>query len=166
MSTVDTKLPTLPESTIAQLVALRTGSSEEFYALVKALRLECWPLRAIGEPFGVSRTAVQGWESKYTEGTALPKVPELPVQQVVKDRKNTTKKIELADEEIEDLRQLADLASGVRRFTDRNAPSRRAASELESKLIEYSKRGVSRKQLAAYCGVSDSSIKQRLRKHK
>lgn len=166
MSTTDSKLPTLPEGTIAQLVALRTGSSEEFYALVKALRLECWPLRAIGEPFGVSRTAVQGWESKYTEGTPLPNVPPLPIQTVSKDRKNTSKKIELSSDEADELRTLAELASHVRRFTDRNAKSRRAASELESKLIEYSKRGVSRKLLAEYCGVSDSSIKQRLRKHK
>lgn len=161
----DTKLPELPTDVTTQLVALKGGKTEEFYALVKALRLECWPLRAIGAPFGVSRTAVQGWESKYKEGTPLPSVPKLPLQPV-KDRKKNTKKIELAQEEIRTLRTLADQASGVRRYTDRNSPARRAASELEAMLIEYSDRGISRTQLAKYCGVSDSSIKQRLRKHK
>ena len=163
MST-DTGLPELPEDVTAKLVALRVSNPEEFYALVKALRLECWPLRAIGTPFGVSRTAVQGWEAKY-RGTPLPNVPKLPVQPV-KDRKNNSKKIELSAEEAQNLRELTDTASTVRRFTDRNAPARRAASELEALLIQYSNRGVSRKQLAAYCGVSDSAIKQRLRKHK
>jgi hypothetical protein len=162
MST-ESKLPTLPEDIAAKLVTLRDSGTEEFYALVKALRLECWPLRAIGAPCGVSRTAVQGWEAKYS-GTKLPTVPALPVQPV-KDRKSDYKKIQLTEKEAETLRDLADKASHVRRFTGRNAPSRKAASELEALLIQYSERGVSRKQLADYCGVSDSSIKQRLRKH-
>ena len=160
----DTKLPSLPDDITTQLVALKGTKTEEFYALVKALRLECWPLRAIGAPFGVSRTAVQGWEGKYTEGTPLPEVPKLPAQPVT-DRKTKKTKIELSAEEIRTLRTLADQASGVRRYTDRNAASRRAASELEAMLIEYSGKGITKAQLAKYCGVSDSSIKQRLRKH-
>lgn len=165
--TTHTKLPTLPSDTATQLVALKGNSPEEFYALVRALRNEGWPLRAIGEPFNVSRTAVQGWERNY-KGQAqfqLPKVPELPLP-APKDRKNSSKKFTLTPEEADSLKKLADLASGVRRYTDAHAPSRRAATELEAKLIEYSERGLSRKQLAEYCGVSDSSIKQRLRKYK
>lgn len=160
----DNKLPLLPQSTADQLVALKGSSTEEFYALVKALRLQGWPLRAIAEPFSVSRTAVQGWEAKYTESTPLPEAPPLPTSPR-KDRTTGPKKLTLDQTEVEDLRRLADLASGVRRFTDRNSPSRRAASELEAKLLEYSERGFSRTQLAKYCGVSDSSIKQRLRKY-
>jgi len=160
----DNKLPCLPQETTDQLVALKGTSTEEFYALVKALRTEGWPLRAIAEPFSVSRTAAQGWEKKYEEGTPLPEVPALPLVPR-KERKNSSKKYTLAPDEIKDLQQLATLASGVRRYTDRNAASRKAAAELEAKLIEYSDQGVSRTQLAKYCGVSDSSIKQRLRKH-
>jgi transposase len=164
MSTTDTKLPELPNDTATQLVALKGSCPEEFYALVKALRLEGWPLRAIATPFSVSRTAAQGWENKYKPETPLPEVPELPVQ-APKDRKNSSKKYSLNDDEIQNLKSLATLASTVRRYTDQNAPSRRAAHELEAKLLEYSNRGLSRTQLAGYCGVSDSSIKQRLRKY-
>lgn len=160
----NTKLPELPNDTATQLVALKGSNPEEFYALVKALRLEGWPLRAIAEPFAVSRTAVQGWENQHT-GATLPEVPDLPKREIKERKKNTTEKYVLSDEEAKILRQLADEASQVRRFTDRNAPSRTAATILEAKLIEYSNKGVSRKQLAVHCGVSDSSIKQRLRKH-
>lgn len=162
--TTSTKLPELPKDTATQLVALKGNCPEEFYALVKALRTEGWPLRAIATPFSVSRTAAQGWENKYTPKTPLPEVPELPVQPP-KDRKNSSKKYTLTENEITDLRILADEASTVRRYTDQNAQSRRSAHELEAKLIEYSNRGLSRTQLASYCGVSDSAIKQRLRKY-
>jgi transcriptional regulator with XRE-family HTH domain len=164
MST-ESKLPCLPEDTTDQLVALKDDNTEQFYALVKALRLEGWPLRAIAEPFGVSRTAVQGWEAKYTEDTPLPSAPELPIQPRKKRTRNSKPKKELGPDQIEDLRALTIEASKVRRYTDRNSSSRRAASELEAKLLEYSDRGISRIKLAEYCGVSDSAIKQRLRKH-
>lgn len=160
----DNKLPCLPQDTTEKLVALKGTSTEDFYALVKALRIEGWPLRAIAEPFGVSRTAAQGWEKKYEEGTPLPEVPTLPLAPRA-ERKNSSKKYTLPLDEIKELQYLANLASGVRRYTDRNAESRKAATELEQKLIEHSGNGVSRTQLAKYCGVSDSSIKQRLRKH-
>lgn len=160
----DNKLPCLPRETTTQLVALKGTSTEEFYALVKALRTEGWPLRAIAAPFSVSRTAVQGWEKKYTEGVTLPTAPPLPLPPR-QSRTNSSKKYTLELDQIQELQHLANLASGVRRYTDRNAASRKAATELEQKLIEYSDSGVSRAQLAKYCGVSDSSIKQRLRKY-
>ena len=163
MST-DNKLPCLPQGTTEKLVALKGTSTEDFYALVKALRIEGWPLRAIANPFSVSRTAAQGWEKKYEDGTPLPEVPALPLAPR-QERKNSSKKYKLDLEQIKELQHLATLASGVRRYTDRNAPSRKAATELEAKLIEYSDEGVSRTHLAKYCGVSDSSIKQRLRKY-
>lgn len=160
----DNKLPCLPQETTEKLLALKGTSTEDFYALVKALRIEGWPLRAIAEPFSVSRTAAQGWEQKYEEGTPLPSVPALPVSPR-KEKKNKSKKITLTVDEITELQHLANLGSGVRRYTDPNSLSRRAAAQLEQLLIEYSDRGVSRAQLAKYCGVSDSSIKQRLRKY-
>lgn len=164
MST-ESKLPCLPTDTAEQLVALKESDTEQFYGLVKALRLQGWPLRAIAEPFSVSRTAVQGWEGKYSEETPLPEVPEMPVQPRKKRTRTSKPKQELTGDQISHLRSLTIEASKVRRFTDRNASSRRAAIELESKLIEYSDKGISRIKLAEYCGVSDSAIKQRLRKH-
>jgi transposase len=155
-------LPTLPEETTTQLVALKGTSPEEFYALVTALRNQGWPLRAIAEPFGVSRTAVQGWEQKYNPETELPEVPQIPVRE---KKKKSKEKYILSPEECQTLVELAHLASSVRRFTDENAPSRKAAEEFEQYLIEYSSLGVSRADLARASGVSDSSIKQRLRKY-
>lgn len=160
-----TKLPELPKETTTKLVALKGTNPEEFYALVKALRNEGWPLRAIAAPFSMSRTAAQDWEKKYQPTTALPEVPELPLQEP-EERTNSSKKYTLGPDAIKTLKHLTDKASTVRRYTDQNAPSRQAARELEELLIEYSNRGVSRTQLAEYCGVSDSAIKQRLRKHK
>jgi transposase len=162
MST-DTKLPTLPQETATQLVALKGISPEEFYALVTALRTQGWPLRAIGEPFGVSRTAVQGWETKYSPETPLPEVPELP--QKKKKSKEKKQKYVLTPEECQKMAELAETASSVRRYTDENAPSRKAAEEFERYLLEYTDLGVSRADLARASGVSDSSIKQRLRKY-
>lgn len=161
----DTKLPTLPDDTAQTLAALKGNCPEEFYALVKALRIEGWPLRAIGAPFSVSRTAVQGWEAKYSGTTPLPTIPSLPVTPT-EERHRGVKKIELEQEQVKELRSLAIEASNVRRFTDDNSPSRAAAHDLEKLLIEYSNMGVTRVDLAKACGVSDSSIKQRLRKHK
>lgn len=161
----DKKLPTLPKETQEKLVALKGTCPEEFYALVKALRLEGWPLRAIATPFSVSRTAVQGWESKFDGKTDLPTIPSLPITPVA-DRHKGTKKVVLTKDQSDELRQLATEASTVRRFTDENAPSRAAAHKLEDLLITYSESGVTRVDLAEACGVSDSSIKQRLRKHK
>lgn len=159
-----TKLPTLPQDTADKLVALKGSNPGEFYALIKALRTEGWPLRAIAEPLSVSRTAVMDWEKKCPTVSALPEVPELPLAEP-KERINSTKKYTLSDEQVSHLKELTELASNVRRYTDKNAPSRQAAEELETLLIEYSNQGISRTQLGIYCGVSDSAIKQRLRKH-
>lgn len=161
--TTTPNLPVLPEDTAEQLVALR-DTKPEFYAFVKALRLNGWPLRAIASPFDVSRTAVSDWEKSYNPVTALPSVPKAP-EPPSKEVRKPKKPPVLSDEEIRNLRQLADLASTVRRHTDPKAPSRRAAVELEAKLIDYDERGISRTQLGKYCGVSRSSIQQRLSKY-
>lgn len=157
-------LPELPKETADKLVALKGSNPEEFHALIKALRNEGWPLRAIATPFAVSRTAVMDWEKKCHPEATLPEVPEVPLA-APKDRVNSSKKYELSPGEIIKLSTLTESASKVRRYTDQNAPSRQAARELEELLIEYSNKGISRTQLAQYCGVSDSAIKQRLRKH-
>lgn len=160
----DNTLPTLPQDTTEKLLALKDTDSGEFYALVKALRTEGWPLRAIAEPFSVSRTAAQGWEKKYEQGRPLPEVPKLPVLPR-QQRKNSAKKITLELDQQQELKDLAAQSSNIRRYTDPGAPSRKAAARLEALLVQYSAEGVSRTTLAKYCGVSDSSVKQRLRKH-
>lgn len=163
MST-DNKLPSLSPETVNQLTALRETDKDAFYALIVALRSKNWPLRAIAEALGVSRTAVQGWERKYQPGTPLPDAEWAPTPSP-KDRTSGTKKKELSAEEADDLRKLAEEASTVRRYTDQNSASRRSADLLESKLYTYhGVKGISLTQLAEACDVSRSAIAQRLRK--
>lgn len=159
----DNNLPSLSQGTTEQLVALRDTDKEAFHALVFALRARNWPLRAIAEPLGVSRTAVQGWEKKYTPGVDIPDAEQMPVPPP-KERTSGTKRTELSEEECQSLRKLAEEASTVRRYTDENAPARRSAALLESKLYTHRVKGISLTQLAEACGVSRSAIAQRLRK--
>ncbi len=51
----------LPAHVVEQLRDTRDTDHTEFQALVLALRNRRWPLRAIGEPFGVTRVAVKSW---------------------------------------------------------------------------------------------------------
>jgi predicted DNA-binding protein YlxM (UPF0122 family) len=162
MST-DNNLPSLSPDTVNQLVALRETDKDAFYALIVALRSKNWPLRAIAEPLGVSRTAVQGWERKSTAGTPLPEAEAMPTPPP-KERTSGTPKKSLSDEECQTLRELAEEASTVRRYTDQNAPARRSADLLESKLYTYHNNGITLTQLAQACEVSRSAIAQRLRK--
>lgn len=155
-------LPALSPETVERLVALRDTDKDEFYALVWALRSKNWPLRAIAEPLGVSRTAVQGWERKPTNAF-IPPVEEMPTPPP-KERTSGTPRKNLSDEECQVLRELAEDASTVRRYTDQNSPTRRSASLLEAKLYTYRTKGISLTQLAEACGVSRSAIAQRLRK--
>jgi len=161
MST-DNNLPSLSPETVQQLVALRDTDKEKFYALVMAIRTRNWPLRAIAEPLGVSRTAVQGWERKYNH-IPLPEVEWMPTPPP-KERTSGTVRKTLSDEECQALRELAEEASTIRRHTDQNAPARRSAVILESKLYTYHVNGITLTQLAEACGVSRSAIAQRLRK--
>lgn len=158
-------LPELSETTVEQLMALRETNKSEFYALVYALRAADWPLRAIAVPLDVSRTCVDDWKQKYTPETPLPEV-EIPPVVAVQDRTPASKKFVLTDQQSAELLRLAKEASTVRRYTDINAPSRKSAEELEALLYTYSQKGASYSQLAKACGVSRSSITQRLGKIK
>lgn len=162
MSTTN-NLPSLSPETKDQLVALRETDKDRFYALIVALRTQNWPLRAIAEALGVSRTAVQGWERKCPTGIPIPNVEPMPTPPP-KERTSGVKKKELSVEETDTLRQLAEEASTVRRYTDQNAQARRSADLLESKLYTYHLKGITLTQLAEACGVSRSAIAQRLRK--
>lgn len=158
-----TALPSLSEDTIGTLRELKTADKENFYAYVVSLRKEGWPLRAIAEPFGVSRTAVSGWEHRYGIDRPLPPVEAFPVAPP-KDRKNGMKKFHLTDAESAELARLTKDASTVRRFTDANSTSRESARILESMLYTYTQKGATRMQLAKACGVSRSAVAQRLKK--
>jgi lambda repressor-like predicted transcriptional regulator len=156
-------LPSLSEDTIGVLKTLKETDKEEFYAYVVALRKSGWPLRAISDPLGVSRTAVTGWERKYGIDRLLPVVEPLP-EVKPKERKNGVRRYQLSAVEASELLRLNEEASKVRRFTDANAESRQSARVLESMLYTYREKGATLTQLAKACGVSRPAVAQRLRK--
>lgn len=160
----NTGLPELPSTAVDDLKRLREGETQPFYAYVKSLRANKWPLRAIARPLGVSRTAVSNWERSVLDSTPLPATEKLP-ETLPKRVKPVYAKFELSLDQQKELKRLAHEASKVRRFTDPDSKSRRDAEKLESLLLKYTKAGASLGQLAKASEVSRSSIAQRLRKY-
>ena len=157
-------LPELSPSTIQQLSDLRSKEDkEDFYLHVASLRRNSWPLRAISEPLGVSRSIVNIWETKIDPLAKLPVTESLP-KQISEQVKPIYSKYELSDEESQVLWDLAREASKVRRYTDADAPSREAARELEDLLHHHKDRGASLNTLKNACGVSRRAVAQRLEK--
>lgn len=160
---MSTKLPTLSPDTVKTLQELRGNDTPAFLLHVKALRAAQWPLRAISEPLGVSRTTVSNWELGAPSGASLPEVEQMPLT-APKDRTKAQKKVTLTTDEAEELHRLTEEAATVRRFTDANSQSRQSARLLESMLYNYREKGHTLTELAKACHVSRSAIAQRLRK--
>lgn len=160
-------LPRLSEETILALKTLRAENKEAFYSYVKALRVEGWSLKAIGDACDVSKTAASNWERAWRPSFSpiLPEVEPLP-KAPTKTRTPRTEKVELTPNESQELRDLTLSASKVRRYTDAHSESRKAAERLEELLEEYISAGVTVTDVAKACGVSRSAIAQRRRKEK
>lgn len=157
-------LPELSASTVQQLSALRSKEDkEDFYLHVASLRKNSWPLRAIAEPLGVSRSIVNIWETKIDPLAEMPETEPLP-QQISEQVKPIYSKYELTEEQSQTLWDLAREASKVRRYTDPDAPSRESARELEKLLHMHKDNGASLNTLKNACGVSRRAIAQRLEK--
>lgn len=160
------KLPELSEKTVQTLKNLRDTDKTQFHAYVFALRQEKWPLRAISEALDVSRSIVSIWEKKGAdEPQAVAEVEKMP-----KDLPTTVRPVyssySLSDDDKDTLRLLAIEGAKVRRFTDPNSLSRKAATELEDLLHMHREKGASLADLASACGVSRRAIAQRLEKRK
>lgn len=155
-------LDNLSPQTVNQLTKLRESDRDSFYRTVASLRLNGWPLRAIATPLGVSRSIVAMWEKKANSTDNLPTTEPLPERPEKKPVVKETYEIE--DDQQQVMYNLAREASMVRRYTDLNSPSRRAARELEDLLHHHSEQGASLSQLAKACGVSRRAVAQRLEK--
>lgn len=164
--TEDRSLPALSDTTITHLQRLRKENPEKFHALVASLRTRKWPLRAIADGLGVSRSIVSIWEKKGLEYPD-PKVEVLAENmpdELPQKVRPVYSSYTLSDEDKETLAKLTKEASTVRRFTDRNAPARKAAAELEDLLHKHRNSGASLADLARACGVSRRAVAQRLEK--
>lgn len=157
-------LPELPAEIITELKNLRRDDQPALYAYVSSLRKNNWPLRSIATPLGVSRTAVMRWSQYYDGSVPQPPTESLPVAPT-RQANTVYAKVVLTKDQKKQLYTLAQEASKVRRYTDPIAQSRKDANQLEQLLLKYTKEGASLGQLALACGVSRSSIAQRLRKY-
>jgi hypothetical protein len=159
------KLPRLSRETVNQLKDLRDQDDKQpFYALVVALRKNRWPLRAIADALGVSRSIVNIWETKLDPRTPIPEAEDLP--EVINEQvKPIYMRYTIDEDEAVKLAVLTQRASKVRRFTAPNSPARLAAKELEERLYHHRKAGASLNTLRVACGVSRRAVAQRLEKY-
>lgn len=171
LNTDNKKNAQLPEVTAQQLKTARETSQTDFYALIIALRDRRWPLRAIGDVFGVTRVAAKAWYTRALEDSVAAEraktlsVPNLPIN----TRGNGVKATKIVpDVPVKDrtvIRDLAEKAKNVRRWTPADSPERDAALELEELLYHYHKnRNVPVTKLAEYAGVTRRAVAQRLEK--
>lgn len=159
------KLPRLSRDTVNRLKDLRDQDDKQpFYALVVSLRKNRWPLRAIAEALGVSRSIVNIWETKLDERTPVPVAEDLP--EVINEQvKPIYMRYTIPEDEAVELYLLTQKASRVRRFTAVDSPARKAAKELEERLYHHRKAGASLNNLRIACGVSRRAVAQRLEKY-
>lgn len=159
----------LPSAIEQILVKTRTEDPELFLAYVIALRDVAWPLRAIAEPFGVSRVSAKNWESKARSNPASIKraselnMPALPL--TARGSGVRAKKIPRDIPEADRIRiaELSVLARRVRRWTTEDAPEKQAANELEDLITKYViERKVPAATFARYAGVTRRAIMQRV----
>jgi len=161
----------LPEDTAETLRRVRDESTTEFYAYVLALRAKRWPLRALGDVFGVTRVAAKAWETRAKQSAEAVKlaedldVPNLPLNargNGVKPRKLVP---DVPQEDRQYIRDLANKAKDVRRWTPEDSEAREAAKKLEKLLYDYAyKKNVPVTRLAEHAGVSRRAVAQRLEK--
>lgn len=171
MTTLQKTNAVLPPDAAQELRNLRESSNLEFYAAVIALREKNWPLRAIAEPFGVTRVAAKSWHTRALqdeEAVELSKdlnVPSLPLSARGRDVRVKKLKPGIPPADQQKIQELASEASGVRRWTPEDSPQREAARNLESLVYKYvNDNGVSPSLIAKYAGVSRRAIVQRLEK--
>lgn len=159
------KLPKLSRETVNHLKDLyEQDDKQPFYALVVALRKNRWPLRAIADALGKSRSIVNIWETKLDPRTPVPVAEDLP--EVINEQvKPIYMRYTIPEDEAVRLAVLTAKASRVRRFTAPDSPGRVAAKQLEEALYEHRKKGASLNNLRIACGVSRRAVAQRLEKY-
>lgn len=156
--------PVLSQQTIATLKELRAKpEKEDFHLYVASLRRNGWTLSSISKPLGVSRSAVNIWETKIDPLAQLPEVEQMP-KEAQEQIKPQFIKYSIPEDEAKHMWNLTREASKVRRYTPEDSPSRVAAKELEDLLHYHKERGASLNTLKDVCGVSRRAVAQRLEK--
>lgn len=162
-------LAQLPQNEANRLREIHaSGDRDALRGYIRALRDRRWPLRAIGEPLGLSRSTIQFWET-----TGVPE--ENPSQEIVVSMspraietagdKLTRRRSEVLEEDKQRMNLLSFMAKQVRSQTPENSPLRRAANELDAKIEEYLKRMVPVTEIAKAMGVTHRAVKARMERY-
>lgn len=151
----------LPPAEAQRLVALReTGDLNALRALVAAYRRAGWTLQAIGAPLGKGRSTVRLWEKTHPVDVALPDVPKAPLRVTKQRVVKLPPDVPLAERE--KLRELAEQARQVRRWTGYDAQERVSSRQLDELLRTYQANGVNSAILARRIGVTHRAVRARL----
>lgn len=165
MPRVPAKLPT---ETAMRLIKAKEKDEVLFLSFILTLREADWPLRAIAEPFNVSRTAAMKWETKakgHSEVSINPDLLLVTPEGYGVRRKRIIPDIPKAD--LKKLKELAIQAKGVTRWTPHTHPAKIAAIHLEKMILHYTQeRKVPVSVVARHLGVTPRAIAQRIEKYK
>lgn len=168
--TIKASLPTEHQE---YMRAIRKQDITQFHANVLALRAQGWTLRAIAEPFGVSRVSAKNWEeaaSKNPEAvtlapTLIHTTPAPPLDGHGSGLKKKKIKIDVPPKDRERIAEIAVLASKNTRWSAKNSPQRLASEELDELVKKYVvQRKVPAATFARYAGVTRRAIMQRAEK--
>ena len=158
-------LATLPTAEVDRLKALHeSGDRDALRAYIRALREQQWPLRAIGDPLGVSRSTVQYWEqtgqpAKDPKDTVVPLSPRAIT---TAGTKTVRWRSRLPEGVAEQLKYHADRAKMVRSQTPPNSPLRQSAKILDDMIALYLSHMVAVTEIAEAMGVTHRAVKARM----
>lgn len=162
---------TLTKYFVNNMNYLRYKQDSQFFINIVALHESGWSLQDIADSFEVSKSAVANWEKKGKElGQHMvtvypPNIPVKPKKPVAASKTPKPEPPSLTLDEQKTILKLAQAASKVSRNTAVDAPSRKAARDLEMRLYFFHhEQGISLSKLAAAAGVTRRAIAQRLEK--
>ena len=157
-------LETLPAAQAEHLRALyASGDRPGLKAYIVALRAKQWPLRAIGEPLGLSRSTIQYFErsASYIDNTRV-EIPLSPRAIETDGVKTVRWRSHIPENQKPTLRLLSDQARRVRAQTPADSPLRRASTDLDYWIEHYLYRMVPVTEIAEAMGVTHRAVKARL----
>jgi hypothetical protein len=156
-------LETLPPEQAARLRLLHAqGDHESLKTYIAALRAQQWPLRAIGEPLGLSRSTIHYFErnAKGPKDTSSIPLPERAFE--VAGAKTVRWRTHLPPEQRDRLADLAKKARRVRAQTPANSELRIAADTLDTLIEVYLHRMVPVTEIADAMGVTHRAVTARI----
>lgn len=168
MPKVPAKLPT---ETASKLIKTKEKDEVLFLSFILTLRAENWPLRAIAEPFNVSRTAAMKWEARAKEHPEVEINPDLLLLTPEDSRGSGVRRKRIVPNvpkaDLKKMKELAAQAKGVTRWTPNTHPAKIAAIHLEKMILHYTQeRKVPVAHVAKHLNVTPRAIAQRIEKYK